>query len=258
MARGAAERRFRGTVEYDGTDYGGFQIQSSVRTIQGELEAALARITQAHDGGRSIRVVGAGRTDAGVHAVGQVIHFDSRWPRSLGELGRALNALLPEDISVKGLAVAGAGFHSRHSATGRHYAYSVLNLETRSPTRERFAYRVAGRIDLAAMNEAAAGLIGTHDCAAFGQPSSGSVTLRTVYRALWTRDDAEVHFDISANGFLRKMVRRLVGTLLWVGQGEIGVSEFESILRGGDISRSAPPAPARGLCLMAVHYGDCG
>ena len=258
MAGGVSKRRFRGTVEYDGTEYGGFQIQPRVRTIQGELEGALATITQSHDGGRAVRVVGAGRTDAGVHAVGQVIHFDSHWPRSLGELRKALNALLPKDIAVRELTLAPAEFHSRHSATGRHYTYSVLNLETRSPTRERFAHRVAGPIDLDAMNEAVAGLAGTHDCAAFGQPPSGSVTLRTVYRARWTRNDAEVHFDISANAFLRKMVRRLVATLLRVGSGDIEVSEFGSILRGGDISRSAPPAPARGLCLMEVDYGDCG
>jgi len=241
-------------VEYDGTDYHGFQVQPGTPTIQGELEAALAQITRGCDRGAQGRVVGAGRTDAGVHAVGQVIHFDSLWSRSLTELQRALNALLPSDIAVRDLAVAPDGFHARYSASSRQYVYSVLNQQRRSPLRERFLYRVPGEIDIAAMNEAASYAIGTHDFAAFGQPPSGSITVRMLHRAGWTRKEDVVEFVVVANAYLRRMVRRLVGTLLWVGQGTVGITEFEDILLKGDIGRSAPPVPSCGLCLAKVNY----
>lgn len=254
MADLANKRRFRATVEYDGTDYHGFQIQPGVPTVQRELEAALERVTQGCDEGSPARIVGAGRTDAGVHSVGQVIHFDSLWSRSVAGLQRALNALLPPDIALRDLAMAPAGFHARYSASSRQYVYSVLNQETRSPLRERFACRVPGAVDVAAMNEAASHMVGTHDCAAFGQPPSGSTTVRTVFRAVWTQRGSELRFDVLGNAYLRKMVRRLVGTLLWVGQGKLSSAEFEGILRAGVIGRSAPPAPPCGLCLVRVNY----
>jgi len=241
-------------VEYDGTDYHGFQIQPETPTIQGALEAALAEVTQGCDEGALRRVIGAGRTDAGVHAVGQVIHFDSLWSRSTAELQRAVNALLPLDIAVRELAVAPDGFHSRYSASSRQYVYSVFNKEQRSPLRERYYYRVSGEIDIAAMNKAADYAIGTHDFAAFGQPPSGSITVRTLYRANWTRKGDVVEFVVVANAFLRRMVRRLVGTLLLVGQGTVSSTEFEDILLKGDIGRSAPSVPACGLCLARVNY----
>jgi len=241
-------------VEYDGSDYHGFQVQPGTPTIQGALEAALAEITQGCDEGAPVRVVGAGRTDAGVHAVGQVIHFDSLWSRSTAELQRAVNALLPPDIAVRDLAVAPDGFHARYSAGSRQYVYSVLNHEARSPLRERYSYRVPGEIDIAAMNKAASYAIGTHDFATFGQPPSGSITVRTLYRADWTREGDEIGFVVVANAYLRRMVRRLVGTLLWVGQGTVSSTEFEDILLKGDIGRSAPSVPACGLCLAKVNY----
>jgi len=241
-------------VEYDGTDYHGFQIQPGTPTIQGALEAALTEITQGCDEGALRRVSGAGRTDAGVHAVGQIIHFDSLWSRSTAELQRAVNALLPLDIAVRDLAVAPDGFHSRFSASRRQYVYSILNREQRSPLRERFTYRVSSEIDIAEMNKAASYAIGTHDFAAFGQPPSGSITIRTLYRADWTREGDEVKFVVVANAYLRRMVRRLVGTLLWVGQGIVSSTEFEDILLKGNIGCSAPAVPACGLCLAKVNY----
>ena len=241
-------------MEYDGSDYHGFQIQPGTPTIQGALEVALAEITQGCDEGAPGRVVGAGRTDAGVHAVGQVIHFDSLWSRSTVELQRAVNALLPLDIAVRDLAVAPDGFHARYSASSRQYVYSVLNQEERSPLRERYSCRVSGEIDIAAMNKAAIYAIGTHDFATFGQPPSGSITVRTLYRADWTREGDMVEFVVVANAYLRRMVRRLVGTLLWVGRGTVSIAEFEDILLKGDISQSAPSVPSCGLCLAKVNY----
>jgi len=254
VAGGSERLRFRGIVEYDGTEYSGFQVQPSVRTVQGEVESALKRVTRGCLDEQPVRVVGAGRTDAGVHSIGQVFHFDSRWCRSRFELQRALNAVLPRDIAIRELGVAPEGFHARYSAQSRNYVYSVLNRETRSPVRERFAHRVGGVIDVDAMNGAVACLVGTRDCAAFGQPPSGSVTIRTIYRALWRRTGDDLEFDVSANAFLRKMIRRLVGTLLLVGVGSLESDEFESILASKDIGRSAPPAPACGLCLVRVEY----
>jgi len=241
-------------VEYDGTDYHGFQIQPETPTIQGALEAAIAEITQGYDEGTPGRVIGAGRTDAGVHAVGQVIHFDSLWSRSTAELQRAVNALLPPDLVVRDMTVAPDGFHARYSARSRQYVYSVLDQEERSPLRERYSYRVKGEIDVASMNKAASYAIGTHDFAAFGQPPSGSVTVRTLYRADWTRTGDVIEFVVVANAYLRRMVRRLVGTLLWVGQGAVSIEDFEDILLKRDISQSAPPVPSCGLCLEKVNY----
>ena len=161
---------------------------------------------------------------------------------------------MPEEIAVRDVALVSDAFHARYSARSREYIYSVLNSDVRSPLRERFCWRVAGEIDTACMNEAAGCLIGTHDFAAFGQATTGSVTVRTLFHAEWIRKGRDFKFSILANAYLRKMVRRLVGTLLWVGQGRISGREFRDILRAADIRRSAPPAPACGLCLVRVDY----
>ena len=242
--------RYRATVEYDGTDYHGFQIQVGLPTIQEELERALTRIT-----GQEVRVNGAGRTDAGVHALGQVIAFDVRWRHSPAELQRALNAVLPTAIAVQELAEAAEGFHPRFDAVSRTYRYTVLNQPWRSPLAARFAHHVATPLNVAAMNEAAAVLIGRHDFAAFGQPPQGENTVRQVWRAGWQREGVWCRFDIEADAFLRGMVRSLVGTMLLVGQGLLSVAEFAAVLASGERGRAAPPAPPCGLCLMEVKYG---
>ncbi|MCD6519076.1 MAG: tRNA pseudouridine(38-40) synthase TruA [Anaerolineae bacterium] len=250
-------QNYRATVEYDGTEYSGFQVQVGRRTIQGELEAALQRITQ-----QSIRVNGAGRTDAGVHARGQVINFRVEWRHSNADLERALNALLPRDIAVRELQKEAPEFHARFSARRRMYVYSIYNSAVRAPLLERFAYWVPGELDLLAMQEAAEFLVGEQDFAAFGQPPFGEQTVRTVHRAEWQRHPSPwgkgqpelLQFIIEANAFLRGMVRRIVGTLLLVGQGRLSVSNFAQVLASKDISRAGPPAPARGLCLWQVVY----
>jgi len=253
-------RTYRGTVEYDGTDYAGFQLQPNRRTIQGELERALQRLT-----GGQVRVHGAGRTDAGVHAKGQVVSFQAGWRHPLATLQRAMNAILPRDVAIRDLAEAEATFHARYSATRRLYVYQVYHCAVRSPLLDRFAHYAPGALDVTAMNAAARCLCGRRDFAAFGQPTVGDVTLRQVFRAEWSVDGAEARqtppegprryrFEIEANAFLRGMVRRMVGALLSVGLGALAPSEVEAILASRDISRASPPAPACGLCLWQVRY----
>ena len=256
---------YRALLEYDGTRYSGFQMQANKLTIQGELERALLALTQTR-----VRVTGAGRTDAGVHAHGQVISFAAPWRHGEADLQRAMNALLPADIAVRRLVVAAPGFHARYSAQSREYVYRILSSAIRSPLRERYALRVEQPLMLEAMVEAAGLLVGTHDLAAFGQPPQGDNTVRSVYRADWgvspdvlAADDAGqalpmLGFRIEANAFLRGMVRRVVGTLLLVGQGRTSVAAFGEILLSRDISRAAAPAPAHGLCLWRVRYRDEG
>ncbi|NLG50432.1 MAG: tRNA pseudouridine(38-40) synthase TruA [Chloroflexi bacterium] len=253
-------RNFRATVEYDGTAYHGFQIQVCHPTIQGELERALERVTR-----EFVRVNGAGRTDAGVHARGQVISFRSSWSHDCSELQRAMNANLPGAIAVREVALAAEGFHARFSATSRSYIYRIYCSPVRSPLLDRFAHRLFQPVQIEAMEEAAEKLPGWHDLAAFGQPPSGENTVRLVHRATWRRVAADsgcfdkmptelLQFEIEANAFLRGMVRRVVGTLVLVGIGALSVTEFNDILLSRDISRAGPPAPACGLCLKSVRY----
>ncbi len=253
-------RNYRAVVEYDGTQYAGFQIQANRPTIQGELERALHCVTQ-----EFVRVNGAGRTDAGVHARGQVINFRTAWPHGDQALRRALNAVLPRDIAVHHIAVADEDFHARFSATSRVYVYTIYNAPTRAPLLERFAYHCAQIIDLQAMREATAYLHGEHDFAAFGQPPFGEGTVRSVCRAAWCVSPAEgqgglrprlLQFEIEANAFLRGMVRRVVGTLLDVGTGRLKVQDVAHILASREIKNSSPPVPACGLCLWHVRYGS--
>ena len=241
--------RLLAVVEYDGTDYLGFQIQAQGRTIQGEIERALAAVTQ-----QETRIIAAGRTDAGVHALGQVITFSRAWRHSIEELQRALNAVLPKDIAIRELRPVAEGFHPRFDAVSREYRYTILNQPLRSPLARRFAYHFPQSLDVAAMNEAAGILVGSHDFASFGRAPQGDNTVRQVYRAECTRQGPFVYFDIVANAFLYRMVRRLVSTLLLVGTGELSLPEFKEILQAADGDRAVPLAPAHGLCLIKVNY----
>lgn len=259
---------FRATVAYDGTDYQGFQYQRERPTIQGELERALLRLTE-----RPTRVKGAGRTDAGVHAYGQVISFQSDWRHGVAELQRALNAVLPGTIAVRDVALADARFHARFSAARRLYVYNLYVSPTRQPLLDRYALQVRETLDLARMREATERLVGTHDFAAFGQPTShpegeAGSTVRTIERAAWvvgegalsgwlspaSGAEATLQFQIEGQGFLRGMVRRLVGTLLEVGRGQRPAEDVARLLEAKDIAQSAPPAPPCGLCLWQVTY----
>jgi len=236
-------------VEYDGTEYFGFQIQRRVKTIQGEIEQALAEITR-----HETRIVGAGRTDSGVHARGQVVHFAPTWDRPLSDLQRALNAVLPRDIAVVGLKEGEPGFHARYSAHSREYRYTILNRPVRSPLALRYAHHCAKRLDVQAMDGACASLVGTHDFLAFGWPPRGDNTVRTVLRAACARAGEFVRVDIEGDAFLRRMVRRIVGNLMLVGLGNLSVRAFADLLSLGHRRTPATQAPASGLCLMTVNY----
>jgi tRNA pseudouridine38-40 synthase len=242
-------RCIKAVVEYDGTRYAGFQSQPNVLTIQGELQRALSEVTQ-----EEVKVVGAGRTDAGVHASGQVIHFLTRWKRSLQEIHRAFNALLPSDIAVKDMTVAPPDFHARFSALTREYRYTILNQRIRSPLEARFAYHHEQHLDAEAMGAALECLVGTHDFASFGQPTQGDSTVRDVVRASCNKDGNHIYIDLTANAFLRQMVRTIVGTLLPVGRGSLPPGDVSAILEAKDRSQAGPPAPAHGLCLARVNY----
>jgi tRNA pseudouridine38-40 synthase len=242
--------RLRGVVAYDGTEYSGFQRQANALTVQEVLEAALAQVTQ-----EAVPVLAAGRTDAGVHAIGQVIAFDTSWRHELDDLWRALNAVLPADIVFLQIEEAAPDFHPRYDAHSRRYRYTVYNAPVRQPLALRYSLHVAASLDVAAMDRAAQLLLGEHDFAAFGQPpKKDGITVRHVSAVEWGRDAPWLYFDIEANAFLYRMVRSIVGTLLQVGRSEMEVEEFAAVLASCDRDRAGPTAPPHGLCLVEVKY----
>ncbi len=245
----SAPVRLWAKVEYDGTDFFGFQVQARERTVQGELERAIQSVT-----GVETRVTGAGRTDRGVHARGQVVAFTAVWQRDLAVLHRALNAVLAPDVALVEMGRAAEGFHPRFSAVRRAYRYQVLNQRRRSPMERRTAWHVAETLDVARMIEASRCLQGTHDFASFGRPPQGENTARTVFRAEWQEQPPFLFFDIEADAFLYHMVRSLMGTLVRVGQGRLSPQEFEAMLRARDRKLVKTLAPAHGLVLMRVDY----
>lgn len=244
-----SRRTFTAVVEYDGTQYLGFQIQRTGRTVQGELERALAQVTQL-----AVRVMGAGRTDTGVHALGQVVHFSAFWRHEPDELRRALNAVLAEDVAIRELRVAPTGFHSRFSALSREYCYTIYNADVRSPLTRWHAYHVDQRLDEGAMDRACQCLVGQHDFMPFGWAPQGDNTVRKVLRASVRRTRDQVVFEVVADAFLRRMVRRLVGNLILVGLGRLSEAGFRDLMLLRDRRTPAVDAPPQGLCLVRVNY----
>lgn len=242
--------RIKAVVAYDGTDYHGFQRQAPAfePTIQGQLEAALKRIKQ------SGTVWGAGRTDSGVHAAGQVIAFDVNWSHGLGDLQRALNVVLPNDIAVLELEQVADYFHPRFDASSREYRYRIYTTAIRQPLLDRYEWHVPQPLNVVLMNRVAAQLLGEHDFAAFGQPTVGETTIRNMMRAEVSVSDVHISIDLQANGFLHRMVRRIVGTLFKVGCDEITEVDFAEILAAADLDHVGPVVPANGLCLTRVNY----
>jgi tRNA pseudouridine38-40 synthase len=245
-------RHFKLTIEYDGTAYHGWQVQPIAPTVQGTIQAALARIA-----GRPVSVMGAGRTDAGVHALGQVASCSADLRLDLPTLRRALNASLPDDISIREVQEVAAGFDARRSAVARTYRYSLLPRETPSALLGRYSLWAPWPLSWEAMAEAGAGLLGTHDFSAF---RAGTCTarspVRTVEAIRWRASGECRQLEITANAFLQHMVRILVGSLLEVGRGRRPVPWLGEVLTGRDRTRAGKAAPPHGLCLVGVDYGD--
>ncbi len=260
---------FAALVAYDGTAFQGFQRQSADkgRTVQGVIEQAIERVT-----GEVVSIVGAGRTDAGAHASGQVIGFTSAARLDRDAWRGALNAHLPADVAVRRVAAVGPEFHARKSALARRYRYRILVDPLRAPLDERYAWRVAHPLDVVAMAKATELLVGEHDFAAFGssprdRPAEGyrGHTVRTMLAARCARlapaedDEADggaprIEFRFAANAFLTGMVRRLVGTLALVGAGRLSVEDFRRVLKAREKAHPGMAAPACGLCLTQVDY----
>ena len=239
------------TVEYDGTCYHGFQLQTNQPTIQGELEEALQKLS-----GERSRVAAASRTDAGVHAKGQVVSFRTRSSLPSPTFVKGLNHYLARDIAVKEAFRVSDSFNVRRDATSREYNYYMLNSPTRSPIRRGFSYLVPGVLDIKAMNQAGQALIGKHDFASFAtclEPRIKS-TVRNIYQAKIEKADDLVIFNIVASSFLPHQVRNTIGTLIEVGLGKMTVDDFYSIVETKRPGLAGPTAPACGLCLMRVSY----
>ena len=243
-------RRLMLTVEYDGTDFYGWQVQAEGRTVQGALEEAIFRAC-----GETLRVTGASRTDSGVHAEGQVAHFDTECALSAAEFLKAINHYLPHDAAVLDCREAPPGFDARFSAASKLYRYRILRSAARRPLRDRFALRVWRPLDLRAMRDAAAVLVGEHDFTSFAsEHAEAASNVRRVLRSELVEDGDELHYLVEANGFLYNMVRIIVGTLLRVGLGKVPPAEFAAALEARDRKAAGPTARPRGLALVHVDY----
>ncbi len=237
-------------LAYDGTEFQGFQRQEESRTVQATVESALRSL-----GWQDSTICGAGRTDTGVHATGQVISFEFGWNHSAEKLRDAINSSLPEDVAARSVELIGEGFHPRYSATARRYRYHLFCDHTRQPLRERYAWRVWPQVSVDLLAESAAYLVGAHDFSAFGTAQKpGGSTIRQVFAAGWQKVDQDLVFDILGNAFLYHMVRRLVGYQVEIGQGKRNSQELQEILRGEFNEPVQGLAPANGLVLSEVIY----
>jgi tRNA pseudouridine38-40 synthase len=243
-------RTLKLTIAYDGTRFVGWQRQAEGESIQGLLEDALARFEKA-----PVVVHGAGRTDAGVHALGQTASARVTCHHDISTLTRALNAHLPDEIRVLSVEEAAPEFHARFSARQKTYHYRIRNTPIADPFDRAFAWHIPEALDIAAMRQAAAAVVGTHDFTAFqsaGSDSPGSV--RTMTRSVLSDTAGLLTYEISGEGFLRHMVRALMGTLVEVGRGWRRADEMTSLLQGGTRAQGGPTAPPHGLFLVRVDY----
>jgi tRNA pseudouridine38-40 synthase len=249
--------RYRALLSYEGTGYLGFQRQAGdAPTIQLAVERAVAEAA-----GQQTTVLGAGRTDTGVHATGQVIAFDVEWAHGDAALKRAINARLPDDIALWDV-VRHEGFHPRFDALARRYLYTVALAPHRLPLLRHRAWQLRAELDGSAMQQAAAALIGKRDFAAFGQPPQGENTVRTVFVSKWAYASrpgyGEWLYTIEADAFLQHMVRRIVGALVDVGRGALTLDEFIALRDGARLRAKGSIAPPHGLVLEYVRYPDEG
>lgn len=244
-------QRYKVVLSYDGTNYVGFQVQENGNSIQAELNKALKKMTK----GLYIPVSGSGRTDSGVHANGQVVHFD--YPTSIPEanLQRALNSLLPDDICAREVSAVDNDFHARYSVVGKRYVYRVDISKFVNPFKRQYVLHHPFRVNVEKMNEALSIVLGEHDFTSFCSTKSDKESkVRTVTRAEVLKKDDELHFVFEGTGFLYNMIRILVGTTLQIGDGLRDVSQMQHILNAQDRNAAGPTAPAHGLYLDEVFY----
>lgn len=244
------ERNVVLTIEYDGADFSGWQRQSRRPSVQAEIERAIRAVTR-----ERVDLIGAGRTDAGVHALGQVANFHTDSRIATDRFPGALNAHTPRSIRILSAWEGAPDFHARYAATGRTYRYAVLNRAAPSAILRAHTYHIPVPLDLSAMQEAVTPLLGTHAFGAFRGVGSGErTTICTLRRADVARGGDTVLFTFEADRFLRHMVRLIVGTLLRVGQGKLVPEAVEGILVAEDNRKAGPRAPAHGLFLVRVTY----
>jgi len=246
-------RTFKITFEYDGSQFAGWQIQAQgERTVQGELEAVIAKVFK-----KPVKVVASGRTDSGVHAKAQVISFKAETRMKPLEIRRALNSLLPTDIAVHEAREVKDDFHAQYSVKEKTYRYTVLNRKYRSVFLRDRVYFYPYPLNIPNMRRAAKYLIGRHDFKSFQAYDplrAERRTVRTVRKLVIKKEGDLIHIDVTADGFLYKMVRNIAGTLLAVGAGQLPLSEIPKILKAKNRKTAWDTAPAGGLCLMAVKY----
>ncbi|MDF1591771.1 MAG: tRNA pseudouridine(38-40) synthase TruA [Desulfobacterales bacterium] len=244
-------KNFKLTIEYDGSGFYGWQRQKNDRTVQGVIEAAIATMT-----GETVTLIGSGRTDAGVHARGQVANFLCETELTAPIFERGLNSLLSEDVVVRYCHQVDESFHARYSVKSKIYQYRILNRVIPVAVGRQYCWFIRRNIDVETMRAAAGYIVGSHDFKAFeGAGSPRSSTIRQVIRAEWQMPKPDQHvFEIEADGFLRYMVRNLVGTLVQVGLGKLTPEDFKGILFSTDRNQAGATAPPQGLFLMEVKY----
>lgn len=242
---------FKLVISYDGSSYHGWQRQKTDRTIQAEVERALTTMA-----GSRVRIMGSGRTDAGVHAMGQVASFQSDADLSPDVYCKGLNSLLPDDILILSCDRMQTDFHARYDTRSKHYQYRILNRDLPSIMDRHYVWHIKRKLNLTAMQTAAACLVGRHDFKAFEAAGSPrSTTVREVFQAkVHSSGRDRILFDIEADGFLRYMVRNIMGTLVEVGKEKIAAERVREILDSKDRGKAGATAPAKGLFLMEVHY----
>lgn len=242
-------RTIRLVIEYDGTDFAGWQFQPNGTSVQQVVEEALARHL-----GAPVRLYSSGRTDAGVHARGMVAHFETDRQLPFGAYREGVNRLLPDSVAIVSAEEAEPGFHARFSAKGKWYRYTICNRPVRSPLAGRFCWHIRRSLDTEAMVLAARILVGEHDFSAFRTSGcNAKTTKRLIFSVQVTAEGELLHIDVRGSGFLRNMVRILAGTLVEVGLGKRSVDSVQRLLQG-DSGDSGQTAPASGLCLMEVWY----
>jgi tRNA pseudouridine38-40 synthase len=237
-------------VAYEGTAYAGFQLQKNGPTIQAEIEKAIMKVT-----GEPIHIVGAGRTDAGVHAWGQTVNFKSATKIPFLKFQKALNSVLPRDIVIRLVTEATPDFHAQHSAISKTYIYRFYHSSQRPLFERNFVYYYPYPLQIDKMNKVLPYIIGEHDFKSF--QASGSLiqtTIRKVNHCSLDVTEVEIRLIINANGFLYHMVRNIAGTLIQIGRGEINGEDFQKIIEAKDRKLAGPTAPAHGLCLQEVIY----